>query len=205
MKKDMNEHWENVFYTKKETDVSWYQEVPKTSIDILLKYNISKNSPIIDVGCGDSYFVDYLVNKGFQNIYALDISENALCRLKDRLGDDADKVNWIVGNVLDFKPPVMFDFWHDRASFHFQTKLNTITQYYEIANSAISKGGIMTIGTFSKDGPSRCSGLDICQYDEEELKHVFSLGFEKLDCQFENHATPFDTVQNFIFCEFKKL
>ena len=112
------EHWESVFSQKQQTEVSWHQPVPKSSIDFFESNSVPKDATIIDVGSGDSYFIDYLVNNGYQNVYALDISEHALNRLKIRLGDKANRVNWIVSDVLDFKAPVTFDYWHDRAAFH---------------------------------------------------------------------------------------
>jgi len=96
------EHWESVFSQKQQTEVSWYQPVPKSSIDFFESNSVPKDAAIIDVGSGDSYFIDYLINNGYQNVYALDISEHALARLKTRLGDKANRVHWIVSDVLDF-------------------------------------------------------------------------------------------------------
>lgn len=202
---ERKEHWENVFSTKTEKEVSWYQESPKTSLDMVTKLNIPKDAKIIDIGGGDSYFFDELLTLGYTNLYLLDISSKAIERIKNRLGAKAkNKVTFIVSDILDFHPDVTFDLWHDRASFHFLTEENQIAKYAELVASAVTKSGNLIIGTFSENGPKKCSGLDITQYDETKLKAVFERDFELLDSFTEDHRTPFGTIQNFIFCSFKK-
>lgn len=198
------EHWEKVFSTKQENEVSWFQPNPKTSMDFIRKLGIPKNAKIIDVGGGDSYFIDSLLNAGFTNLYLLDISEEAILRIKKRLRVNPSKVTFIVSDILDFKPQTTFDVWHDRASFHFFTAQNDIEKYQDIVANAIVLNGKFIIGTFSENGPKKCSGLDITQYNEAALMDVFKNSFEKIECFTEDHLTPFETIQNFIFCSFTK-
>ena len=198
------EHWENVFATKQENEVSWFQKLPQTSLDFISKLNISKQSKIIDIGGGDSYLIDALLEQGFENVTLLDISSKAIERIKTRLGTKADKVTFIVADILDFMPTESYDFWHDRASFHFLTEQNQIEKYASLVSKAIAKNGKMVIGTFSENGPKKCSGLDITQYSESKIKAVFESEFQLIECITEDHQTPFDTFQNFIFCSFKK-
>ncbi|MFC4510224.1 class I SAM-dependent methyltransferase [Flavobacterium buctense] len=197
-------HWENVFATKNPNEVSWTQKYPKTSMDYLESLNLSKTANIIDVGGGDSNLVDALLEKGYENIWVLDISEFALERAKKRLGDKANSVHWIVSDITVFKPEVVFDFWHDRAVFHFLTEQESIDKYTAIVNTAIADNGNFLLGTFSENGPLKCSGLEIKQYSENTMKQTFKERFEAIKCFTENHTTPFDTVQNFQFCGFKK-
>lgn len=197
-------HWETVFTTKQPNEVSWTQEYPKTSMDYLESLNLPKTANIIDVGGGDSNLVDALLEKGYQNIWVLDISSAALERAKKRLGNKADKVHWIVSDITEFQPEVMFDFWHDRAVFHFLTEEETIGKYVAIIDNAIAENGNFLLGTFSENGPLKCSGLEIRQYSEKAMKDIFSKGFEAIKCFTENHTTPFNTTQNFQFCGFRK-
>lgn len=199
------EHWENVFSTKQETEVSWYQKNPETSLRFIENFNIPKDAKIIDIGGGDSYFIDSLIDKEFTNLHLLDISAKAIERIKNRLGEKAKNVTFIVSSSIDFEPETTFDFWHDRASFHFLTDKKDIKKYAEIVSKAIAKNGKMVIGTFSEDGPKKCSGLDITQYNENTMNSVFEANFEKINCFTEDHKTPFDTIQNFIFCSFNRL
>ncbi len=198
------QHWENVFATKAETEVSWFQSYPKTSVEFLELFHLPLDANIIDVGGGDSHFVDALLEKGFQNIYVLDISANAIERAKKRLGDKATKVNWIVSDITDFAPKIKFDFWHDRAAFHFLTDEESIYKYGSIAENAVNKNGYLILETFSENGPKKCSGLEIKQYTETSMSARFETAFDRIKCIMEDHVTPFNTVQNFLFCSFRK-
>ena len=197
-------HWENVFATKAETEVSWFQTYPKTSVEFLELFNLPLDANIIDVGGGDSHFVDALLEKGYTNIYVLDISANAIERAKARLGNNANKVNWIVSDITEFEPTVKFDFWHDRAAFHFLTDDEKIYKYVAIAENAINKDGYLILGTFSENGPTKCSGLEIKQYNEASMSARFEVAFNRIKCVTEDHVTPFNTIQNFVFCSFQK-
>lgn len=197
-------HWENVFATKAETEVSWFQTYPKTSVEFLELFDLPLDANIIDVGGGDSHFVDALLQKGYSNIYVLDISANAIERTKSRLGSKAENVNWIVSDITEFEPTVKFDFWHDRAAFHFLTDDEKIYKYVSIAEKAINKDGYLILGTFSENGPTKCSGLEIKQYNETSMSARFEVAFNRIKCITEDHVTPFNTVQNFVFCSFQK-
>lgn len=206
MKADnLKEHWENIYSTKVQKDFSWYQPVPAQSIEFFETFDLSKDAKVIDIGAGDSYFVDYLIEKGYSNIYVLDISANAIERAKLQLGINAGKINWIVADIVDFKSDIKFDFWHDRAAFHFLLNQPQIEKYLDNANAFIAANRFMVVGTFSDSGPVKCSGLEIKQYSKEELAQRFATNFKKIKCVDETHTTPFDTNQNFTFCSFQKL
>ena len=167
-------------------------------------FNLPLSANIIDIGGGDSHFVDALLAKGYQNIWVLDISANAIERAKKRLGEKASKVHWIVSDVTEFVPSVQFDFWHDRAAFHFLTTEDKINKYVSIAEDAIRQNGYLILGTFSENGPNKCSGLEIKQYSEASMSARFEIAFDRIKCIQEDHKTPFNTIQNFLFCSFKK-
>lgn len=204
MHNSYKEHWENVFATKAEDEVSWFQPYPKTSMEFVALFKLPLHANIIDIGGGDSHFVDALLDKGYKNIYVLDISATAIERAKQRLGERANKVHWIVSDITEFEPPVQFDFWHDRAAFHFLTTEDKIYKYVSIAEDAIKKEGYLILGTFSENGPKKCSGLDIKQYSVASMSARFELAFNRIKCVHENHKTPFNTIQNFLFCGFRK-
>ena len=195
-------HWETVYQTKSPEQVSWTQEVPQTSLAFISSFGVAKTARIIDIGGGDSKLVDHLLEQGFENISVLDISEKALEKARSRLGDKAKKVNWIVSDITEFVPNTTFDIWHDRATFHFLITTEQVSKYMEIARKSVN--GFMTIGTFSETGPTKCSGLDIKQYTEQTLTDELKNGFEKIRCITEDHTTPFNTTQNFLFCSFKR-
>ena len=204
MDEQVKQHWDNIYAVKEEDEVSWFQPYPKTSMEFIELFELPPDANIIDIGGGDSHFADALLAKGYRNIWVLDISVHAIERAKKRLGEKAPGIHWIVSDVTEFEPPVTFDFWHDRAAFHFLTTEPLIDKYVQIAEQAIRKDGILILGTFSEQGPEKCSGLEIRQYSETSLTGKFERGFDRIKCIQEDHLTPFNTVQNFLFCSFRK-
>ncbi|CAI8392203.1 MAG: Trans-aconitate 2-methyltransferase [Flavobacterium sp. SCGC AAA160-P02] len=199
---DTKQHWETVYKTKKPDQVSWTQEIPKTSLDFINSFQLSKDASIIDIGGGDSNLVDFLLEEGYSNITVLDISGKALERAKKRLGKKGNMVTWIESNVIDFNPEKTYDIWHDRAAFHFLTSQDQVSSYVSLANRCVKKH--LIIGTFSMNGPQKCSGLNITQYSKNKMSRIFTKSYKNLKCIEEIHNTPFNTTQNFIFCSFKK-
>ena len=199
------QHWENVFTTKGPQEVSWFQEYPKTAIDYIEGIKLPKTAHIIDIGGGDSNLAGALVDKGFTNITVLDISEAALQKAKERLGSKANEINWIVSDITEFSTDTKFDFWYDRAVFHFLTSEEAIAKYLAVVEDAVVQQGDFLLGTFSENGPLKCSGLEIKQYSEMDMRAAFAKAFEPLKCFTEAHPTPFGTVQDFQFCGFKKM
>lgn len=201
---NVKQHWEKIYETKEETDFSWFQPYPKTSIEFISLFKLPKEAKIIDIGGGDSYLVDALLEMGYSNISVLDISSKAIDRTKERLGAKAETVQWIISDITEFEPTVEYDFWHDRAAFHFLTTEVQIFRYLSIVNKAIKKEGYLVLGTFSKSGPFKCSGLEIKQYTEASMSLLFEKDFKRIKCVEETHVTPFNTMQNFVFCSFQK-
>jgi len=201
---DRKNHWEQIYQTKKPDEVSWYQPMPVTSLSFFDQYNVPKEAKIIDIGGGDSYLVDHLLNLGYKDITVLDISESSLERAKSRLGNRSGLVTWIVADAAIFKPIERYDFWHDRAAFHFLTKEDEIQNYIHTVHQSINPSGILVLGTFSEQGPKKCSGIEIKQYSETSMTELLKGSFEKIKCITVEHKTPFDTIQQFIFCSFRK-
>jgi SAM-dependent methyltransferase len=192
-------HWEKIYSEKSPQEVSWTQEIPETSIEFFNEFKLSKTSPIIDIGGGESKFVDFLLAEGYQNISVLDISENALKRAKDRLGEKSKNIEWIVCDINDFNPKKKYALWHDRAVFHFLTSNVEINRYVKNVKQNSEN---FIVGTFSTSGPKKCSGLEISQYDKNLLSKLFEESMTINKVEYINHITPFETTQNFIFCSF---
>jgi trans-aconitate methyltransferase len=202
---DRKEHWENIYKTKDINDVSWFQPTPETSLNFFKEFNVPTTAKVIDVGGGDSFLVDHLLNLGYQDISVLDISAAAIEKAKKRLGQKAKNVKWIIADAANFKPTEKYDFWHDRAAFHFLTNEQEITNYLQTTHQNINPAGILIIGTFSEQGPQKCSGIEIKQYSEATMTERLKDLFEKIKCITVDHKTPFDTIQNFVFCSFRKI
>jgi len=202
---DRKNHWDKIYNKYESNDVSWYQPTPDTSLDFLKQFSIPVTDKIIDVGGGDSFLVDHLLKLGYKDITVLDISESALNKAKQRLGSKADKVKWIVADAVTFNPDEKYDFWHDCAAFHFLTKEQEIETYINTIQQNINPNGILVIGTFSEQGPKKCSGIEIKQYSETSMTERLHKYFDKIKCITVDHKTPSEIIQSFIFCSFRKL
>lgn len=201
IKKD---YWENIYQNRSLIESGWYQAIPENSLDLIAMSKIAKNGRIIDVGGGDSFLVDHLLSEGYEDITVLDISQKAIEKAKKRLGALAEKVTWICADINSLQINATFDLWHDRACLHFLTSANDLKLYQQKVKQHLSPGGSLILGAFSKTGPEKCSGLPIHQYDQAELKELFSGEFECVE-NFESvHITPSKATQNYVFCRFKK-
>ncbi|MDZ4751481.1 MAG: class I SAM-dependent methyltransferase [Flavobacteriales bacterium] len=199
------EYWQKIYATKNTDEVSWYQGTPKSSLNTISGFNLPKGARIMDVGGGDSTLVDHLLAQGYFNISVLDISEKALEKAKARLGMQAKGVEWIVADAATYKPQKKYDLWHDRAAFHFLTNQEDINHYVQTISQFVNPDGYLVMGTFAEDGPEKCSGLPVHRYSETMMTALLRNFFEKIECFTEQHRTPFDTLQHFLYCSFKRL
>lgn len=183
--------------------MSWTQPRPDTSLTLIDDLQLDGNDPIIDVGGGESRLADFLLQDGFTDITVLDISQTAIDHAKARLGPLSDRVTWIVSNVLDFIPSRAYRVWHDRATFHFLTDKHDIEKYVGIVEKSVIEGDVI-LGTFSVDGPAKCSGLPVKQYDPSSIQAAFGQSFQLTTSAHVDHITPFGTSQSFIFSNLKK-
>ncbi|NND31040.1 MAG: class I SAM-dependent methyltransferase [Saprospiraceae bacterium] len=197
-------HWEIIYQTTNQKDLSWYELQPETSLSFIEKLNLPVTAKIIDMGAGDSLLVDRLVDLGYRDITLLDISEPALKRAKSRLGRRGVGLKWIVADATNYQPTEKYDVWHDRALFHFLTREEEISTYLETAYQSMRPDGILVIGTFSALGPKMCSGMEVRRYSEQELTQRLDKYFVKLECITMDHETPSTILQNFTFCSFRK-
>ena len=202
---NIKEHWEKVYSSRQLNELSWYQPIPAASLQFAAELNIPKHARIIDIGGGDSLLADHLLLLGYENITVLDISATAIDRAKLRLGKDAVRVNWVVKDVTAFNSTEQYDFWHDRAAFHFLTTEKQVSAYLSVAQKHIAPAGKMVIGSFSTGGPGKCSGLPVQQYNENSLTNLLQKYFKKIRCITTDHLTPFNTIQHFLFCSFQKV
>ena len=203
MNNNLKNHWENIYKNKNEDEVSWFQQIPDSSIKLIKSAGID-NPKIIDIGGGRSKLLKSLIDIGYNNLTYLDISEAALKKSKEFLGDQSNKVKWIAEDILNFKTEEKFDVWHDRAVFHFLTEQNLIDKYVELVSKNISNSGHLIIGTFSEKGPLKCSGLDVKRYSKELIEETFLKNFRLINTFHIDHKTPFNTTQNFLFSHFIK-
>lgn len=201
---DRHEHWNAIYRTKAEDDVSWFESEPQISLELINAASPS-HGRVIDVGGGVSHLVDRLVATGFESVTVLDISEIALEHAKSRLGAQAVQVHWVVGDVCRIAELSHCDVWHDRAVFHFLTDTNDRRKYIDLVNRTVRVGGHVIIGTFAIDGPLKCSGLEVCRYDAAKLSRELGPRFKLVRELPYTHVTPGGTPQKFLFALFEHL
>jgi ubiquinone/menaquinone biosynthesis C-methylase UbiE len=196
---DCKAHWENIYATRGETGLSWYQAEPRVSLELIDAVAPAGGGRIIDIGGGTSILVDRLMERPFERIAVLDISETALLKARSRLGSRAERVEWIAGDVTKIEIFGTFDVWHDRAVFHFLTDAADRRRYVTLAERTVCPGGHLIIASFADDGPSRCSGLDVCRYNADTLGAELGAGFSFVTGKEERHTTPWGTSQSFFY------
>lgn len=196
---ERKQHWDQVYSTKADTEVSWFEQQPTTSLELIRGF-LPPGESIIDIGGGASRLVDQLLQSGTGGeITVLDISAVALKLAQDRIGAAADQVHWIVGDITEISLPRQFDVWHDRAVFHFLTQPEARRRYVALATQAVKPGGHVILGVFALDGPMKCSGLDVCRYDSAGLAREFGAAFQLVHQQAFQHTTPAGKKQSFCF------
>ncbi len=205
MESTLEKYWQTIYQTKDTTKVGWHQEIPQVSLDFVGRTRIPKNAAILDVGGGGSKLVDHLLEKGYQDILVLDISETALEKIKQRLGDRKEQVKFVDSNILDFKPREKFLLWHDRAVFHFLSDANDQLIYRSLVETSIPSGGYFVVAAFSKNGPNTCSGLPVKQYNIKDLEEFFEQEFRLLEGINYDHKTPLGSAQNYSVCLFQRI
>jgi SAM-dependent methyltransferase len=197
-------HWQDVYIRKGEKEVSWFQENPTPSLELIAQVGATPASAIIDIGGGASRLVDNLIDRGFDDVTVLDLSEAALGAAKARLGTLANQVHWIVADATVWVPHKAYDIWHDRAAFHFLTEEGDRAAYLARLERAVKVGGYAIIATFALDGPERCSGLPVVRYDPASLGRILGPAFQLVDTRRHAHATPWGSDQSFQFSVFRR-
>lgn len=198
------QHWDGVYRNKTTTDVSWYAPHLEQSLRMITDL-APKDARIIDVGAGASTLVDDLLDRGYKNIAVLDISEAALAAARERLGDRANSVRWLGADITStLLPSESFDLWHDRAVFHFLTARAQRQAYVDNLRKSVVEGGTVVIATFSLDGPTKCSGLEVVRYSAESLGQELGPDFELISSVETTHTTPAGAAQRFVTCQFRK-
>jgi len=200
---DLAAHWERVYQTKGDSEVSWHQEVPQVSLELIRKL-ARPGRTVVDIGGGSSVLAGRLLALGFEHVSVLDISPSALERAKARLGQAAQRIHWIAADLLTVGNLGRFDIWHDRAVFHFLTNPRDRKKYVRLAERSISAGGHLVVGTFALDGPAKCSGLVVERYDAAKLAAEFAPRFTVTKSVSETHTTPWGSEQRFIYAVLRR-
>ncbi|WP_315928697.1 class I SAM-dependent methyltransferase [Mesorhizobium sp. SP-1A] len=204
MEPDRADHWNGAYADKGEQGVSWFEQRPESSIELIEELAGDAKVSVIDIGGGASRLVDAGLARGW-SMAVLDISRKALDIARKRLGKQAEKVEWITADVTQWRPGRSYDVWHDRAAFHFLTEAEDRAAYIANMRAALKPGGHAIIATFAADGPQRCSGLPVRRYDPAELAETVGAGFRPVAAHKKVHTTPWGSTQAFQFSLFERV
>lgn len=196
-------HWQRVYTSKEENQLSWHEDAPALSLALLGEAGLRPEMAVVDIGGGTSRLVDALVARKQTHLTVLDLSPAALETAKKRLAG-AGNVEWVAGDVTEWQPKRSYDLWHDRAAFHFLTAPEDQRAYVRVMARALKTGGRAVIGTFALDGPEKCSGLPVARHDAASLRAVLGEGFSLISTRRHEHTTPWGAVQQFHFGTFEK-
>ena len=200
------EHWEHIYSTKPTEKLGWYEPQLQLSLRWIKELGLAMDARIIDVGGGASTLVEDLLSEGYRDITVLDISNAALSLVKARLGDMANQVAWVKGDITSIDLPANdYDLWHDRAVFHFLTEPEQRQNYLNNLLNGLKPGGHLIIGTFAKEAPPMCSGLPVERYSLAQLENTIGEQFELQQHQKELHVTPGGVEQMYLYCRFRRL
>jgi SAM-dependent methyltransferase len=198
---DTQSHWDKIYQKKAPNEVSWYRPHLEASLSLIEQTATGPSASIIDVGAGESTLVDDLLSRGYSDLTVLDISQSAIAVSKERLGDAAERVRWLVADITQTAlEPAAYDVWHDRAVFHFLTSESDREAYVRSVVHSVKRGGHVIISAFGPEGPTHCSGLEVVRYDADSLHAEFGKNFRLVSSSRQMHETPFGTTQQFLYC-----
>ena len=194
------EHWDSVHAARDAAALTWHQDDPQPSLD-LIAARLKPGEAVIDVGGGSSLLVDALLARGLGPVTVLDLSAAALARAQARIGRTADAVTWIVADATAWAPPARYSLWHDRAVFHFLTDDADRAAYLQRLSAALLPGGTLIMSTFAEDGPETCSSLPVQRYGPAALaamleRHLPGL-LRPMEALHHAHVTPRGATQSF--------
>ncbi len=201
---ETREHWRQVYEVKQPDEVSWFQRLPAPSLDALDRSGAGPGMALVDIGAGASTLADALLDRGWNDLTLVDISEPALEATRLRLGPKAGKVHWEIADICEWRPGRAFDVWHDRAVFHFLTEAGDRAGYKRALAGGTRPGSRVIVATFASDGPESCSGLPVRRYDAARLAAEFGDAFEPVADWRQTHVTPWGSEQRFQWCLFTR-
>jgi 2-polyprenyl-3-methyl-5-hydroxy-6-metoxy-1,4-benzoquinol methylase len=201
-KRNQKDHWERIYKKLSPSEVGWYQAYPEKSLKLINNTCEGTDCRIIDVGGGTSNLSEHLLEQGFTKLTVLDISGNSINKAKSQLGDKSSRITWIAADITKYSFKEQYDVWHDRAVFHFLADAEERKGYINSLNQALKLNGHLIMATFGLDAPPKCSGLPVVRYSPETLQNELGDNFNLVNSYSENHVTPSEVSQNFIYCRF---
>jgi EEF1A lysine methyltransferase 2 len=209
MESSLKEHWNKRYTDTPITQLGWYESRSTPSIQLIENCAAPKSSPIVDIGSGTSTLIASLLELGYQNLYAIDISEVALEKARTLLKKkQAARVHWLVDDITN--PSDMLQLqnvavWHDRAVFHFLTEDPHRQTYRSLLRKMVMPSGFVIMATFSMTGATKCTGLSVQRYSAESLSEFLGDGFTLIESLEYTYQMPSRDLRPYVYTRFQKL
>ena len=209
MEKNYNKHWNKVYNNNDIDKLGWFEENPVPSLQLIEKCNFNKDAYLLNVGSGATTLVDELLEIGYNNIIANDLSSIALEKLRSRLGvQKSSKVKWVVDdltNPMELTKLTMVQLWHDRAALHFFTNENDQNTYFNLLKKLVALNGFVIIAAFNLSSAIKCSGLAVYRYDEHMLQDKLGNDFVLIESFNYEYTMPSGDKRSYIYTLFKRV
>lgn len=209
MRPSLKDHWNRIYNSSPITQLGWYETVSIPSVELIERCAIPRQYPIVDVGSGASILVSNLLELGYRNLYAVDISEAALEKAKTLLREEqAAQVHWMVDDITN--PSAVLQLrniaiWHDRAAFHFLTEEQDRQTYRSVLQKTVMPGGFVIMAAFAMDGAAKCSGLPVQRYDAERLSEFLGIEFRLIESLDYTYRMPSGDLRPYVYARFQKI
>ncbi len=204
----MKDHWERVYQKNAVDRLGWYESSPEPSLQLIELCDLPKNAAILNVGAGATTLVDELIETGYQNIIANDISSKALEELQLRLGTERSKlVRWVIDDLTDpaeFKSLEQIDLWHDRAVLHFFNEPDEQDAYFNLLRKLVKVEGHVIIAAFNLQGAPKCSGLPVYKYDAKMLQEKLGKKFQLKEAFDYTYTQPSGDTREYVYTMFQR-
>ena len=190
-------HWDGSYARRAPDQVSWYEPLPRRSLELIQTTGLGHDAGILDVGGGASSLTARLLTMGYTDLTVVDISPAALAHARTALGGSAAQITWIEADVRTHDFGRRYDLWHDRAVFHFMVDAADRKRYLDVLHKTLRPGGHLILATFGPQGPTECSGLPVDRYGPDDVQQVLGDDFTLLSSSLVVHRTPSGRSQQF--------
>lgn len=202
-------HWNTVYNTKTDTELGWYEVYPEQTLNLVESCNLPKTASILNVGSGTTTLIDCLLELGYKNLIANDLSDVALQQLKKRI---QETYNHDLTTICDdlTQPKNLdnikkVDLWIDRAVLHFFLSEEDIVNYFNLIKHTVKVNGFVLIAVFTPNGAEKCSGLPLQRYNAKMLQQRLGTSFKLITKVNYTHINPFGGERPYIYTLFQRI
>ena len=178
------------------------------TMQLIKKAGIGPGSRLLSVGAGSTTLIDTLLEHGYDNLLATDISDVALQVLQTRIGNLHNKVEWIVDDLTnatllnDIQP---VDLWIDRAVLHFFTEEDDQKTYFSLLKNLVHKYGYVILAEFNLESAEKCSGLPVHRYNTEMLQNKLGENFNLITSFNYDYNMPSGDSRTYVYTLFQRV